>query len=95
MNLEELVKAKEEARLLRQINRRLPAADQQRYEELTSKLRAETIGPEEHQELLALINRIEQAGAERIRALTSLAQLREVSVDALMKDFGIHAPAYG
>ncbi len=87
--------AKEEARLLREINRGLPAADQQRNEELTSQLRAETIGPEEHQELLALIDRIEHADAERIRALTSLAQLREVSVDALMSDLGIHAPAYG
>ncbi len=87
--------AKEEARLLRRVNQGLPAADQQRYEELTSSLRAETIGSEEHQELLALIERIEHADAERVRALASLAQLRRVSVEALMSDLGIHAPAYG
>ncbi len=82
--------AKEEARLLREINQGLPAADQQRYEELTSGLRAETIASEEHRELLAMIARIEHADAGRIRALTSLAELREVSVEALMSDLGIH-----
>ncbi len=87
--------AKEEARLLKEINRGLPAADQQRYDELTSKLRADTLGSREHQELLALIDRIEHADAERIRALTSLAQLRDVSVEALMSDLGIHGPAHG
>lgn len=86
---------KDEERLLSQINQGLSPADQQRYDELSSKLSAETISPEEHQELLALIERVEHADTERVRALTSLAQLREVSVDALMSDLGIHAPAYG
>ncbi len=86
---------REETRLLEKINQGLSAADQQRYDELTSKLRAETIGSQEHRELLALIDRIEHAEAERVRALTSLAQVREVSVDALMSDLGIRAPAHG
>lgn len=71
---------KEEAELLQQINQGLPPDVQQRYDELTAKRRAETLTPEEHQELLALVDRIEQADAERVQALTELAQLRNVSV---------------
>lgn len=84
--------ADEEARLLRKVNQRLPPKDQRRYEELASKLEAETLVSEEHQELLALIERIEHSDAERVRALTGLAQLRAVPVDTLMRDLGIHIP---
>jgi len=85
---------KEEAELLQQINQGLPPDVQQRYDELTAKRRAETLTPEEHQELLALVGRIEQADAERVRALTELAQLRNVSVTTLMAELGIRRPAY-
>jgi len=87
--------AKEEARLLGKINRGLPPTDQRRYDELTAKRKAEALSSEEHRELLDMIDRIEQADAERVRALASLAQLRDVSLEALMDDLGIHAPAYG
>lgn len=87
--------AKEEARLLGQINQGLPPADQKRYDELTSKRQAEALSTEEHQELLRMIDRIEQADAERVGALGRLAQLRDVSLESLMEDLGIHAPAYG
>ena len=85
---------KEEAELLQQINQGLPPDVQQRYDELTAKRRAETLTPEEHQELLALVGRIEQADAERVRALTELAQLRNVSVTTLMAELGVRRPAY-
>jgi len=84
----------EEAELLQQINQGLPLDVQQRYDELTAKRRAETLTPEEHQELLALVDRIEQADAERLRALTKLAQLRKVSVMTLMAELGIRRPTY-
>lgn len=83
-----------EAELLEQINQGLPPDVQQRYDELTAKRRAETLTPEEHEELLDLINRIEQADAERIQVLAELAQLRGVSVPALMDELGIRRPAY-
>lgn len=84
----------EEAGLLQKIDQGLSPEVQQRYDELTAKRRAETLTPEEHQELLALIDRIEQAGAKRVQALTELAQLRNVSVTTLMAQLGIRPPAY-
>jgi hypothetical protein len=85
---------KKEAELLQQINQGLPPDVQRRYDELAAKRRAETLTPEEHQELLALVDRIEQADAERVRALIELAQLRNVSVTTLMAELGIRRPAY-
>lgn len=84
----------EEARLLQKINHGLPLDVQQRYDELTAKRRAETLTHEEHQELLALIDRIERADVERVQFLTELAQLRNVSVTTLMAELNIHPPAY-
>jgi hypothetical protein len=84
----------EEAGLLEKINQGLPPDVQRRYGELTAKRRAETLTPEEHQELLALIDRIEQADAERVQALTELARLRNVSVTTLMAELGIRPPDY-
>lgn len=55
-----------ETELLQQINQGLPAAAQHRYNELRTKLQAQTISPAEHQELLAVIDNIEQADAERL-----------------------------
>ena len=75
--------AKEEARLLGTINQGLPPSDQQRYDELTARRRAQTLSTEEHRELLGMIDRIEQADAERVGALARLAQLRDVSLEAL------------
>ena len=84
----------EETQLLQKINQGLPPAVQQRYDELTAKRRAETLTPEELEELMALIDRIEQADAERVLALTELAQLRNVTVTTLMDQVGIQRPPY-
>jgi len=78
-----------ETKLLQEINRSLPPHIQQRYDELTARRREETLTLTEHEELLALIDRIERADAKRMRALTKLAQLRDVSVTALMSKLGI------
>ena len=83
-----------EARLLRTINQGLPTDMQQRYEELEGKRRAETLAPEEREELLAMTDRVERADAERVQALGELAQLRGVPVPALMAELGIRPPAY-
>lgn len=83
-----------EAGLLEQINQGVSPETQQRYDDLTAKRRAETLTSEEHQELLTLIDRIEQADAERARNLSALAQLRKVSLTTLMGDLGIRPPDY-
>ena len=83
---------KREAELLQKINQGLPTAFQHRYDELTTKLQADTITSAEHQELLRLIDQIELADAERVQHLIELAQLRNLSLDELMNQLGIHHP---
>ncbi len=65
---------------------------QKRYMELQTKLHHETISADEHQELLALIDRLELVDATRLQALLELAQLRQVSLQELMRQLGIHPP---
>lgn len=84
----------EESRLLEKINQGLPPDLQQRYDELTTRRQAETMTTAEHQELLALIDRIERADVERVQALTELAQRRGISVAKLMAELGIRRSAY-
>jgi hypothetical protein len=87
--------SRQETEMLEKINQGLPPETQRRYNELTEKRQAETLTHEEQQELLMLIEHIELADAERVQALTRLAQLRNVSVTALMNTLNIHPPAYG
>jgi len=85
---------KDETELLQQINCGLPADIRQRYDALNAKLHDETITPEEHEELLRLIDRFELADAERMQRLIALARLRSVSVDTLMEQLGIRRATY-
>jgi DNA-binding ferritin-like protein (Dps family) len=78
--------------LLEQINQGLPEQIQQRYDALQAKLHEASITTEEHQELLGLIDTVEQASADRLQALIELAQLRQISLDALMNQLDIHHP---
>jgi hypothetical protein len=85
-----------EAELLQTINQGLPVALQRRYDELTAQLRADTITSAEHHELLQLIDQIELANAERMQHVIELAQLRNLSLDELTNQLGIHyPPAHG
>ena len=84
----------EESALLEQINKGLPPDVQQRYDALRDKLSEETITPDEHQELLALNDQIEEADVERVKALAALAQLRNISITDLMDELGILPPSY-
>jgi len=85
---------KDETELLQQINCGLPADIRQRYDALNAKLHDETITPEEHEELLRLIDRFELADAERMQRLIALARLRSVSGDTLMGQPGICCATY-
>jgi hypothetical protein len=72
-----------EANLLQAINQGLPESTQYRYNELQAKLQDEAIAPEEHQELLQLIDVVEQADAARLQALMELIQLRRQTLQNL------------
>jgi hypothetical protein len=80
--------------LLIKINQGLPADVQTRLNELIVKRQAETFTPDEHDELLHMIEQSEQVEAARVEALAQLARLRGVSLTALMHDLGIKAPDY-
>lgn len=83
---------KQESILLQQINAGVSDMIQKRYMELQTKLHHETISADEHQELLALIDRIELVDATHLQALLELAQLRQVSLQELMRQLGIRPP---
>jgi len=85
---------RKEAELFQKINQGLPVEVQQRFSILTTKRRTKTLTPEEHQELLGLVDDIEQSDAKRVEYLAELAQLRNISIRVLMNQLGIRSPAY-
>lgn len=84
----------DESALLVRINTTLSQPLQQRYDVLVAKRRADTLTPSEQRELIELTDQIEQQDAERLEALTELAQIRQTSVTQLMQTLGIRPPAY-
>jgi hypothetical protein len=78
-----------EAKLLQEINKGLPEEVWQRYSALIAMLRAETITPEEQDELTGLSDQIEIANAHRIGLVAQLADLRNVPLNVMMKQLGI------
>jgi hypothetical protein len=80
----------QEADLIQIINRRLP--QQHRFNELRQHLEAETLTEDQHTELLELSDRIEQQDAERAHALFQLAQLRNVDIDVVLREFSTIQP---
>ena len=72
--------SRDEAALLQKINQGLPPDVQQRYDTLIEKRQEETLTSDEHQELITMNDQIEEADAERVKNLATLAQLRQVSI---------------
>lgn len=83
-----------ESKLLRKINRGVAPAVRQRYTELHGRLLDETLSEEEHDELLRLVDIVEKADADRLKHLLELAQLRNITLDALMDQLGIRRATY-
>ena len=79
-----------EIELLQKINQTLPEEIQQKYNDLNAKMRSQTITPDEHQDLLKLIDVIEQADGDRLQNLIQLSQLKNISLSELMKQLQIH-----
>jgi hypothetical protein len=85
----------EEAALLAQINRGLPAELRDRLAHLHEKRESEALTSGEHAELLGLVAQAEALEAERIEHLSRLAALRGVSLTELMDALGIRPPGGG
>ncbi len=85
--------SKAEADLLLKINEGLPTDLQQRYRQLAASRDRQELTPEEHAELLALTAKVENLEVRRLENLIVLSQLRQVSLNDLMKQLEIHPPA--
>jgi hypothetical protein len=83
-----------ETELLLIFNHGLPEKIQVRYRDLIAKRRQQTLTPEEHNELLRLTDVVEQLEADRLTALSELAQLRQSTVPALMGSLGLQGPVH-
>lgn len=84
--------ANSESELLRQISQGLPVATWQRSHELTARRRAETLTPDEQEELIALSDEIEGWNVRRLELLIELSRLRGVPVRVLMEQMGLRPP---
>jgi post-segregation antitoxin (ccd killing protein) len=78
-----------ETELLARINRGFSGTFWNRYRRLNSRRRAETLTRKEQQELIGLSDQLEAWRVERLRYLNQLARLRQISVDALIKQLGL------
>lgn len=83
------VLAEREAELLGQIYQGLPAATQQRLNDLIEKRQAYTITETELQELSALTDQVELFDAARLERLIELAHLRNVPLEQLIQQLGL------
>ena len=84
-----LVLPPRESALLRTINQGLPPARRERYARLLEQRRDEAMTQAEHEELLRLTDEQELLHAERLKALSALAVLRETTLPKLMKQMGL------
>ena len=73
----------------------VPLAAQQRCAELTKKQRAQRLSAEEQAELMALVDEIEVLNARRLGYLVELANIRQTSLEELMRRLGVKAISYG
>jgi hypothetical protein len=75
-----------EEQLRKQIAERLSPTQQQKYDVLIQKQCDETLSEKEHQELAAIIEKVEAINAQRASAIFTLSQIRGITPDALMKE---------
>ncbi len=88
-------KQKEEAILLKKINKSLSIEQIERFRALNQKRIEDDISEQENSELLILLEKIEKLNVNRLKYLTTLARLRNVSVRELMNQLGISNPING
>ena len=81
-----------EVQLLQEIYREKRPGFQERFDLLNEKRRAFALTPNEHEELLRLVDESEAFTVRRLEALGELAQLRQLTLPALMKQLGLKAP---
>jgi len=81
-----------EAELLNEIYHEKRSGFQERFDLLSEKRRSFALTPEEHEELLRMVDESEAFTVRRLKALGELAHLRQLSLPTLMKQLGLKAP---
>jgi predicted HD phosphohydrolase len=76
--------------LLQQINIGFGAQTWDQYHALIAKRHAETLTPEEHEQLIQMSDRLEQLSVARIQALIQLATFRNQPPTDLIQTLGIN-----
>lgn len=82
----------EESALLLAVNKGLSSDERARFESLVEQRRGDVLSEEAGAELLELTEKSEVQNARRMKALGSLARLRGMTLDGVMKQLGIQAP---
>ena len=83
-----------ESALFSIISQALPDAERARLAALSEKRADETLTPQEHQELLAVQQKLEALHTAQVKAMADLAALRGTTLTALMDQLGVHFPNY-
>jgi uncharacterized membrane protein YccC len=78
-----------EAELLDVIFAQKSAAFRRRFDRLNAKRRRAQLSPDEHAELLRLIDEVQAADVRYVEALSELAKLRGISLPELMSQLGL------
>ena len=74
--------------LARAASKPVDSATERRYKALVLKRQNETLTTEEHQELIDLTDIMEENHAQRLEAMSQLAQLQGKSLDDVISQFG-------
>jgi hypothetical protein len=82
----------EERSLAQIIQRRLAPEQQHRLDALRGKNEMGLLTGDERAELLAIVEQVENADAQRAQALIDLARLRQVPVAVLMRELALEHP---
>ena len=83
-------KQKQEAFLLEKINKSLSLQDTLRFKFLNQKHAEGNITEQEYAELSLLVEKIEKLNVNRLKYMTALAQVHNVSVRELMNQLGMN-----
>jgi hypothetical protein len=67
------------------------SSEWEQYYALIAKHQAETLTPNEHQQLIATSDRLEKLNVQRVQALIKLAELRHQPLPELMESLGINS----
>lgn len=89
------LKKRESELIVKVKNIDLSPEDQKIYAKLLKKFRAEKVTPEEHKHLIELSEELEEIGVKRLEWLYEISQIRQQSIEEIMKELNIKPKNYG